>query len=95
MAFFFGSCGVACQGVVGSYYTVTGNNYRDGIVTYCAADGLRGHGGNIIFGSDELGEGAVGGGLPIGDLTEMVPDLLAEGGALGSKGEGGGDRGFA
>ena len=52
LAFYVGACGVASEGVVGSYYTVTGNDYGDGVVTYCTAYGLGRHGVEMVFGSD-------------------------------------------
>lgn len=66
---------------------MAGDDYGDGVVTHCAAYGLGGHGGNVVFGGYELGEGAVGGRLSVGNLAEVAPDLLAEGCACGGEGE--------
>lgn len=86
-AFDVGACGVACEGAVGSYHTVAGNDYGDGVVTYCAAYCLGGHGGNSVFGGYCFGKSAVSGGLTVGDLTEVTPDLLTEGSAGRGEGE--------
>ena len=87
LAFYVDSCGVACKGVVGSYYSVAGDYYGDGVAGYCVAYGLGGHGGNVVFGGYQLGKGTVGSCCAIGDIAEVAPDLAAEGGALGGEGE--------
>lgn len=66
---YVGVCGVACKGVIGSHYTVAGDNYGDGVVSYCTAYGLGGHSGDIVFGCDRFGYCAVGGCLSIGDIA--------------------------
>ena len=52
---YVGACGVACQGAIGSYYPVAGDDYGDGVVAYCAAYGLGGHGAKMVFGGYQLG----------------------------------------
>lgn len=84
---YVGARGIACEVSVCSDYTVAGDDYGNGVVTYCISYGLGGHTWNVVFGSDFFGESAIGCGLSVGDPTEVLPDLLAEGSALGGEGE--------
>ena len=87
MAFYVGTCGVAREGGVSSHYPMAGDDYGDWVMGYCVADGLGRHGGEVVFGGDCFGEGAVGCRLAVWNVAEMMPDLLAEGGSLWGKGE--------
>lgn len=45
------------------------DDYGYGVVGYCIAYGLGGHLRDVVFGGYCFGEGAVGGGLSVGDIA--------------------------